>query len=777
MSSLWGVLDRKIKLWNSKETGHKSDSNEGRRFVPFRRSVAASSLHSNTVSSRRTNDVSSSDTSELVRSCGWTAEHQVYPDLEQNLFDVVGSLGNGSLGVVEEVRVSSTHSSFVRKRVLLPYHCRKERLKIMKEEAEALRSLDHVHIVKIIGSYQDGPSAGRQFYSLLMFPVGDQDLKVYLDKLGEEMADGSMTPQKIEHAKLIVKKWFKCLASALDYMHGQGIRHQDIKPSNIIHRGTEVYFTDFSSSGRFDVGRTTSTDNPGRTSAMYAAPEVINSDGSFLRHGRGTDVFALGAVFCEMLAIVIGSTVHDFHDFLFRKETPDKTRVSPSSGGLFLYGRTISRIDEYFSGHSFYVECVKSMLAYDRTHRPGASSVASTMESHSHWPPVSCSCDSLRHRNRRLNRTDSAPEDESQHERSRNTHYNSSGSTGVVPTPSDTQEVAAERAARRSEQDHRSGNSSVGGLSGDERWRRVEQNEIEFYQAMREQENTIVPTPSSPDELVSMSTLLSHRNILLHNPMDSLRPPPPPPIKSITSPAYITRVSPGEIYGSVYEYGPSYVGSSAESNRRRRRAERAKMERETREKSNAKALTAQRKKEEEEEKEEEQRKLSEKRRAIMARRNEEREKEEEEEGQRNLAEKARAIMARRKEEREKEEEEAEEDRKRLEKAEAEIDVELAQWAEEGLIGRRNAETEEFIEVDLSPRSQQPVTASSLPLPDSLPMPVPSLPPSATQTESTLMNSAKSFQSREENNRRRRRAERARMEMEARERRSNRVDFT
>lgn len=123
-----------------------------------------------------------------------------------------------------------------------------------------------------------------------------------------------------------------CLASTLAYMHSSGVRHQDIKPSNIIHRGSTIYFTDFSSSSQFQIGQTISTENPARTSAMYSAPEVINCDGVLNRHGRGTDVFALGAVFREMLTVLTDYSVEDLHRFLLRSDSLEGTKNSGPRG-------------------------------------------------------------------------------------------------------------------------------------------------------------------------------------------------------------------------------------------------------------------------------------------------------------------------------------------------------------------------------------------------------------------------------------------------------------
>ncbi|KAF1837889.1 kinase-like protein, partial [Decorospora gaudefroyi] len=163
--------------------------------------------------------------------------------------------------------------SFVRKRVKLPARKlqAKATLKIIQEEADNLRSLVHPHIVAFIGSYEELKSSNRHYYFLLMSPVGDNDLRNFLDIAGES-TELDFTSSTSRTWRSWIHSWFACLASALAYMHEKGIRHQDIKPSNIIHKGNRVYFTDFSSSCAFDVGRTTSTDNPSRSSPMYAAP-------------------------------------------------------------------------------------------------------------------------------------------------------------------------------------------------------------------------------------------------------------------------------------------------------------------------------------------------------------------------------------------------------------------------------------------------------------------------------------------------------------------------
>ena len=314
----------------------------------------------------------------MAKEYGLTFRHKEFSDINQNFLIVISSLGHGSLGIVEEVQIPKQHPSFVRKRVQIPYHNGNQRLKIIKQEARVLESLVHCHIVQIIGSYSECPPSGRQFYSLLMSPVGDRDLKTFLEVVGDPSWDGRCDMARIERSWL--QTWFMCLASTLAYMHNSGVRHQDIKPSNIIHRGSTIYFTDFSSSSQFQIGQTTSTENPARTSAMYSAPEVINCDGVLNRHGRGTDVFALGAVFCEMLTVLNDYSVEDFHRFLLHSDSPEGTKNSGPGAQvakeILLYGQKIDRVSEWFVMSDFYWHCVWPMLAPDREKRPDADAVA-----------------------------------------------------------------------------------------------------------------------------------------------------------------------------------------------------------------------------------------------------------------------------------------------------------------------------------------------------------------------------------------------------------------
>jgi len=326
----------------------------------------------------------------------WGDVHRVLGPSDDNPFHVCAYLGQGTVGAVEEVTIpKESPKSFVRKKIYLRRAERKEKLKLIQQEVDILKSLTHVHIVRCLGTYEDATQIKRPpIYCLLMSPVGNGDLKAFLDDTPEEPIDDRI----IRSGWL--QQWFFCLSSALQYMHNQGVRHQDIKPSNIIYRGGSIYLTDFSSSSRFVVGQATSTESPFRTTAMYAAPEVTAKyleDGTFEKHGRGSDIFALGCVFCEMLTVLAGRSVPSLHEYLVRAGAEDEV-----NNRSLLYSRKLTTVDQWFQkldadGLPFvrvYSNCIKPMMTEDRVLRCDAATTKRNFKSpEDFWESaVECSC-------------------------------------------------------------------------------------------------------------------------------------------------------------------------------------------------------------------------------------------------------------------------------------------------------------------------------------------------------------------------------------------------
>ncbi|KAF1362175.1 kinase-like protein [Lizonia empirigonia] len=275
---------------------------------------------------------------------GWIREHRILVKEDAEAWTSVHQLGSGSLGVVDEVRRFNTDfPSLVRKRVMLPPQKRiAEKIRaIIREEAAVLSRLRHPNIITFIGSYEDRTHKTLCSYCLLMAPVGENDLERFL--VIASGRDHELTADLKSRYQSWIRLWYADLASALAYMHSNGVRHQDIKRTNIIHNGKHVFFTDFSSSGAFKVGQTTSTANPARLTAMYAAPEALSErTDSLPRYGRSFDVFGLGCVFCDMLTVEGGCAVSELTDFLLLDGAP---AVAAFRGGL-RYSENVPRIHE-----------------------------------------------------------------------------------------------------------------------------------------------------------------------------------------------------------------------------------------------------------------------------------------------------------------------------------------------------------------------------------------------------------------------------------------------
>jgi len=108
-------------------------------------------------------------------------------------------------------------------------------------ELEAIRKVqDHAHVVRIVGYYTQGNILG-----ILLHPAAECDLQTALERF-EDPDSGYFTDRAPYHYfKNRFLEGFGCLANGLAFMHGQGIRHRDIKPRNILLTIDGPLYTDF----------------------------------------------------------------------------------------------------------------------------------------------------------------------------------------------------------------------------------------------------------------------------------------------------------------------------------------------------------------------------------------------------------------------------------------------------------------------------------------------------------------------------------------------------
>ena len=198
--------------------------------------------------------------------------HINFHHLADDNFWFIKTLGIGKFAVVDFVRGRLGLGRYARKRIQRGASALKdgEALNQFEHELIALKTLRHRHLVKLISSYTD------PFYvGLIMTPVADQDLEVFLKRKLN-------TDTEINLRKQLLRTFYGCLTSALVYLHSKSVRYNDIKSRNVLVKGTNILFSDFGTakvSG--EDGRSTSVGAVTVWTPKYCSPEVANRDVSY----------------------------------------------------------------------------------------------------------------------------------------------------------------------------------------------------------------------------------------------------------------------------------------------------------------------------------------------------------------------------------------------------------------------------------------------------------------------------------------------------------------
>ncbi|KAH0594477.1 hypothetical protein MHUMG1_07828 [Metarhizium humberi] len=145
---------------------------------------------------------------------------------------------------------------------------------------DVLSRLDHQHCVSL--------------------PVGDYNFSQYYDQCHNATDKLSL-----------LRGFFGCLVSAVQYSHDSKVRHRDIKPQNIIVKNDQVYLADFGvTHGWENLTRATTTADSGKT-VIYAAPEAVRVE----RRNTAVAMCSLGCVCLDMVTVIQGKTFQDMQNY------------------------------------------------------------------------------------------------------------------------------------------------------------------------------------------------------------------------------------------------------------------------------------------------------------------------------------------------------------------------------------------------------------------------------------------------------------------------------
>ncbi|KAI1441660.1 kinase-like protein [Annulohypoxylon stygium] len=222
-----------------------------------------------------------------------------------------------SNSVVWKVAREPGGTVYARKEFLAPKCEDKERIDKIRKEIRNMAKVKHHHIVELCGTHY---IKNTQTVGLLLLPVADMNLTEFFHRLDRKQYNTSDQELK---ARMTMCQWPPCLFQAMDYLHDAGLRHKDIKPSNILIKGDSVYLADFGISNNFRDATTSKTEGqPGANTKRYIAPEIYNE----LPRGRASDIWALGCTVLEICTVASGqNTIGDLTDHLRQGQTHPPT--------------------------------------------------------------------------------------------------------------------------------------------------------------------------------------------------------------------------------------------------------------------------------------------------------------------------------------------------------------------------------------------------------------------------------------------------------------------
>jgi serine/threonine protein kinase/tetratricopeptide (TPR) repeat protein len=192
-------------------------------------------------------------------------------------YQILEEIGRGGMGVIYRARQRHSRRIVALKRVLSYHSDSRETLARFRREAEAAASLDHPNILPIY-EVSEGED-GLPFFSMKFAPGGS-----LLD------AGPTLRDEPRRSVALMAK-----VARAVQYAHGQGILHRDLKPGNILLDGRgEPLVSDFGLAKWLDT-----TSDVTRTLTIFGTPGYIAPEQARGPAGKLTcaaDVYSLGAI-------------------------------------------------------------------------------------------------------------------------------------------------------------------------------------------------------------------------------------------------------------------------------------------------------------------------------------------------------------------------------------------------------------------------------------------------------------------------------------------------
>jgi serine/threonine protein kinase len=310
-------------------------------------------------------------------------------------------LGGGGAGIVYETHLDGVALALKRTYTHKLGERDLNEIKIMGQ----LSGKRHEHIVHLIGSYIHRQQSGYEI-GLLISPVAHCDLACFMLKMDsleswmkrpgssidldlEDEAqsatellsnfwkDSTTTGPKVTsvHERHLIHKAsqrricesFLCIASALEFLHRNNIRHRDLKPSQILLSPDGLWLTDFGYSNDMSAYSNSATSNWDTMTYRYQAPERA-AKGSC---SRPEDIFALGCTFLEMCIRLTNSAAQTVKTW--KSSTEDKWSFQENLDDLHSWLAPLRALED--ARMFFLASLISQMMEYTPRRRPKVEQV------------------------------------------------------------------------------------------------------------------------------------------------------------------------------------------------------------------------------------------------------------------------------------------------------------------------------------------------------------------------------------------------------------------
>lgn len=292
---------------------------------------------------------------------GENGKHRHFGKEDPLPFKTLRRLGAGGYSQVDLIKSRISCKQYALKRIprrTAFWNNSKQAVRQFAAEMQLIKALKHRHIVQFVGSFTD-----PKYLGMIISPVADMNLAEYMDLMAAQKAPPNLTS---------LRSFFGCLATALQYLHDQSIRHRDIKPQNILIDGGNVLFTDFGLSKDYSDHAGSTTSGVTAMTPRYSAPEVAAGD----PRNTSADIWSLGCVFLEMVVVLKHQSTEWMRGYFSDHGTkePYASRNPDATSTLIARLREIGLLRD-----NKILDLSQSMLSFDRGSRPTAAEVVTTI--------------------------------------------------------------------------------------------------------------------------------------------------------------------------------------------------------------------------------------------------------------------------------------------------------------------------------------------------------------------------------------------------------------